>query len=118
MVTIKATCPACGEVSLGPADIDLYVDRGGPHGSAYSFDCPHCRSRVRKPADDRVVRLLVSGGVQARRETRPRRLEQVADSVRTAPALTPDDLLDFHELIAVDDWFQRLVDTGRDDERG
>jgi hypothetical protein len=118
MVTIKATCPACGEVSLGPADIELYVDRGDPDGSAYSFDCPHCRSRVRKPADGRVVRLLVSGGVQARQEERPRPLERVAGSVRTAPALTRDDLLAFHELLAVDGWFQRLADTGQDDESG
>ncbi|MBW3601090.1 MAG: hypothetical protein KY434_00100 [Actinobacteria bacterium] len=118
MVTIKATCPTCGEVSLGPADIDLYVDRGNSDGSAYSFECPHCRAHVRKPADDRVIRLLVSGGVQARPETRPRAPERVADSVRQAPALTPDDLLDFHELISLDDWFQRLTDPGRDQGGG
>ncbi len=118
MVTIKATCPACGEVSLGPDDIDLYVDRGDPDGSAYSFDCPHCRAHVRKPADDRVVRLLVSGGVHARRERRPRSPERVADWVREAPALTPDDLLDFHELIALDGWVQRLTDPGHDEDGG
>ncbi|MBA2528829.1 MAG: hypothetical protein H0V19_02515 [Euzebyales bacterium] len=107
MTTIKATCPACGEVPLTPGDIELRVHPADVTGSFYAFTCPTCGGNVRKPADDRVVRLLVSGGVEAQQLTvtpPPRRLGQRFDG----PALTHDDLLDFHGLLARDDWFDRL----------
>lgn len=105
MTTIKATCPDCGEVSLAPTDIDLRVDPSGTHEASYSFRCPECTDTVRKPADDRVVRLLVSGGVSTQRPAgaEPRLAERF-----TGPALTYNDLLDFHELLARSDWFDRL----------
>lgn len=102
MTTIKATCPSCGEVALTPTEIELRVDEDNPAGSYYGFTCPHCDAGIRKPADDRVVRLLVSGGVPA----------LPAAPVLTArfdhPPLTPDDLLDFHELLSQDNWFDLL----------
>lgn len=105
MTTIKATCPTCGEVSLTPADIDLWVDPGDAQGSSYSFQCPECAAVVRKPADERVVRLLVSGGVDPRQPEPPRTLGERFER----PALTHDDLLDFHALLERDDWFDRLL---------
>lgn len=109
MTTIKATCPTCGEVALTPEDIELRVDESGAEGSFYGFACPGCASDVRKPADERVVRLLVSGGVPAlpvRQEPRPVRLRDRFDH----PALTHDDLLDFHQLLGGDGWFDALLD--------
>ena len=101
MTTIRATCPTCGEVGLTPDDIDLRVDPAGAAPSSYAFCCPECRSVVRKPADDRIVRLLASGGVEVRRAVTP--------SVRSAgPPLTVDDLIDFHALLRTDDWFDEL----------
>ena len=64
MTTIKASCPTCGEVELTPADVALMVCSHAPL-SYYCFDCVTCGSEVRKPADDHVVSLLVSGGVPA-----------------------------------------------------
>ena len=72
--------------------------------------CPRCTTDVRKPADERVVRLLVSGGVPALPlvETPPRRrLSERFDG----PRLTHDDLLDFHLLLRRDDWFTELEST-------
>src|SRR5438309_10527562 len=63
VTTIKATCPGCGEVELTPDDIELRVCNYAP-ASYYNFECPTCRLEVRKPADDRVVKLLISGGVR------------------------------------------------------
>ena len=63
MTTIKASCPTCGEVELTPADVSLMVCSHAPL-SYYAFGCPSCHDEVRKPADDRVVRLLISGGVE------------------------------------------------------
>ncbi|HUG86115.1 MAG TPA: hypothetical protein VMM13_16245 [Euzebya sp.] len=105
MTTIKATCPTCGEVALTPDDIELRVDHGDS-GSFYGFSCPRCRADVRKPADERVVRLLVSGGVPALPLDEP---AQVRLSDRfDHPSLTHDDLLDFHQMLQHDTWFDAL----------
>ena len=58
--------------------------------SSYSFRCPKCAEDVRKPADDHVVRLLLSGGVAATVEEVPAELLEPHDG----PPLTYDDLLD------------------------
>jgi hypothetical protein len=89
MTTIKASCPSCGEVELTPADVSLMVCSYAPL-SYYAFNCPGCADEVRKPADDHVVSLLVSGGVP----TTVWEIPAEALEPRTGPALTYDDLLD------------------------
>ena len=112
MTTIKATCPTCGEVALTPDDIELRVDQGDT-GSFYGFSCPRCRAEVRKPADERVVRLLVSGGVPVLplepEGPAPVRLSERFDH----PRLTHDDLLDFHQMLQDDAWYQALLGNVR-----
>ena len=88
--TIKASCPGCGEVELTPDDVSLMVC-STPALSYYAFDCPTCVTEVRKPADDHVVALLVSGGVPAQVWDLPAE----ALEVKAGPALSYDDLLDF-----------------------
>ena len=100
MVIIKTTCPRCGEVDLTAEKVELRIALGGK-GSSYAFDCPRCTDRVRKPADARVAQLLISGGVAPEvvgdAHSAP---EQPAHPSRTtAPALTYDDLLDFHKQL-------------------
>ena len=90
MTTIKASCPACGEVELTPADVSLMVCSHAPL-SYYAFCCPTCREQVRKPADDHVVSLLVSGGVPASVWDLPGEALELHDG----PRLSYDDLLDF-----------------------
>jgi hypothetical protein len=103
VTTIKATCPRCGEVELTPDDLELRVCTHAP-ASYYSFQCPMCIERVQKPADDRVVQLLISGGVKASVWELPEEMAEAKDG----PALTLDDLLDFHLLLEQPDWFERL----------
>lgn len=102
MTTIKTNCPACGEVDLTPADIELHTAAGSEPGSFYAFGCPECRLFVRKHADQRVVRLLVSAGVS--------RVVPPATGRPDGPPLTYDDLLDLHDLLATDGWFDDLLD--------
>ena len=90
MTTIKASCPTCGEVELTPADVSLMVCSHAPL-SYYAFQCATCCQEVRKPADDHVVSLLVSGGVPAQVWELPAE----ALEVKIGAALTYDDLLDF-----------------------
>ena len=100
MTTIKASCPVCGEVELRPADLTLTVMPPAHLSSSYSFTCPGCTDVVRKPADEHVVQLLVSGGV------RPEVVEvpEEALELHLGPALSYDDLLDLAlQLEATDD---------------
>jgi hypothetical protein len=90
MTTIKASCPACGEVELTSKDVTLMVCNYAPQ-SYYTFTCPKCSDEVRKPADDHVVSLLMSGGVRAEVWELPAE----ALEAKAGPALTYDDLLDF-----------------------
>lgn len=108
MTTIKATCPLCGEVSLTPPDLELRVFPDGSDDDFYAFTCPDCGDRIRKPADTRIVRLLRTGGVEPF-EPRPH-----PEAPRTdMPAITRDELLDFHELLQEDDWFDAVVSAYR-----
>lgn len=104
MTTIRATCPTCGEVELTPDDIELRVCSFAP-ASTYAFDCPVCHIGVQKPADDRVVQLLISGGVSVMAWSLP----DEATEERAGPPISIDDVLDFHLLLERDDWFERLL---------
>ena len=103
MTTIKATCPGCGEVELTPDDIELRVCTHAP-ASYYVFDCPTCVTAVQKPADDRVIQLLISGGVRAIVWELP---DEILEPHAGEP-LTHDDLLDFHLLLQQPDWMEGL----------
>jgi hypothetical protein len=90
MTLIKASCPACGEVELTPADVALMVCSHAPL-SYYAFTCNGCGDEVRKPADDHIVSLLVSGGVPATVWEVPGEALEAHEGAR----LSYDDLLDF-----------------------
>jgi hypothetical protein len=103
MTTIRATCPTCGDVELKPGQLNLMVCTR-PDWSTYSFTCPRCSDEVKKPADEEVVALLVSGGVVAH----PWHIPGEALERHDGPALGYDDLLDFalwldsHDALASD----------------
>jgi hypothetical protein len=98
VTTIKASCPTCGEVELTSADITLMVCSHAPL-SYYAFFCPTCMDEVRKPADDHVISLLMSGGVEATVWEVP----DEALEAKVGPALTYDDLLDLVLALDADD---------------
>ncbi|RZS80085.1 hypothetical protein EV189_3565 [Motilibacter rhizosphaerae] len=90
MTTIKASCPVCGDVELKPAQLRLVVCSQADW-SYYAFGCPRCRDEVRKPADEEIVALLVSGGVAAERWHVPAEALEAKNGHR----ITYDDVLDF-----------------------
>ena|SRR5918992_5105817 len=104
MTTIKATCPGCGEVDLTADDIILRIG-ATKTVNTYGFTCPDCTQFVEKSADDRVVKLLLSGGVMPV----PVHIPAEALELKEGPAFGYDDLLSFHELLETDDWFEALA---------
>ncbi len=104
MTTIKATCPTCGEVELTHDDVRLMVCSSETL-SYYAFDCPGCVDEVRKPADDHVISLLMSGGVKATVWELPAEVLET----KSGPRLTYDDLLDFAVALAAEDLLAGLA---------
>ncbi|HEX6286967.1 MAG TPA: hypothetical protein VFZ80_05735 [Acidimicrobiia bacterium] len=62
MTTIKTVCVRCGGIRLTPDDVALEL-RPGRREGAYRFKCPTCAVPHRKPANPRVVRVLLATGV-------------------------------------------------------
>lgn len=62
MTTIKTTCSRCGDVELGPHDLQLELDPTERIGT-YRFTCPTCLDIQRRPANARVVSVLLATGV-------------------------------------------------------
>ena len=119
MTRIRASCPECGDVELAPDEmlIEVAHDLDGlvGEGTNYRFDCPDCASTVRKPADERIVQLLISGGVPLEMNDEldvdlPPLREEHPEAPVAGAALTRDDLLDLHLLLQRDDWFEQLAE--------
>ncbi|CAN5545703.1 hypothetical protein BH18ACT1_BH18ACT1_10850 [soil metagenome] len=71
---------------------------------AYVFRCPECTMAVTKGAEPRIIDLLVSSGVTLEVWRLPAELFEQ----RVGEPLTHDDLLEFHELLQDDAWFDDL----------
>lgn len=121
MATIRAVCNSCNaQVDLRPAEIAAHVPDGPrqeQHEGSYGFRCSRCRTFVVKRADDRVIGLLVAGGVEiSSSDDAPwAHLRHPEAPLPAGPALTLDDLIAFHELLETDDWFGALIDSDNGD---
>ena len=62
MTTIKTTCERCGDIELEPGDLSLELDPTQESG-VYLFTCPTCIGIQRRPANPRVVNVLLATGV-------------------------------------------------------
>lgn len=104
---IKASCHECGDVELTVGDLEVRVCAEDEQGS-YVFRCPSCTMSVAKPAERRIVEMLVASGVPLVEWRLPAELYEAHDG----PAISHDDLIDFHHLLQQDDWFAAVVALG------
>lgn len=102
MAKVRARCPDCGDVELGTDHVQVRVCVDDGAGS-YAFRCPVCRVAAAKPADARIVHLLVTWGAPLTMWRLPAELREP----RHGPPLTHDDLLGFHQELADDRWLPR-----------
>jgi hypothetical protein len=105
MTTVRAQCPACGDVQLQIDDLTVRMCSDEETPSAYRFRCPSCDQTVERDASPRIVDLLVSAGAAQELWAWPAELAEH----RAGPPLTPDDLLDLHVLLEDETWFDQLV---------
>lgn len=113
MTTIRVTCPQCGAIDLTPGEIELrVVESDGPGigvDSHYTFTCTSCGVRIAKPADEKVAEILKSGGVAIEFIGACTLTDPHPESPPEGPQLTYDDLIDLHDLLETEDWFDHLL---------
>lgn len=104
MATVRATCPDCGDIEIASSDVKVRVCIDDNAGS-YAFRCPECARATAKPAESKVIQLLVGVGTPLTMWRRPAELSERHDG----PAFTSDQLDAFHALLETQDWFTRLA---------
>lgn len=79
-------------------------DRAGE--GSYRFSCPNCQNTIEKPADRKVVALLLSAGVEldepAQSVIDPDEDASPLEFAQCGPPFTIDDLITFHFLLQDD----------------
>lgn len=61
MARVRAPCPDCGDIEMASTDVKARVCVDDKAGS-YAFRCPGCARATAKPAEHRVIQLLVGAG--------------------------------------------------------
>jgi hypothetical protein len=98
---------------MSPEAILLSVRDAGGEG-CYRFSCPECQDTIEKPADRKIIALLLSAGVELD-EPEERQADRVSDQDVSmehrpvGPPLTVDDLIRFHFLLQDDAALDRLL---------
>jgi hypothetical protein len=108
---------------MGPQAILLSVRENGREGS-YRFTCPSCSDDVEKRADRKIVALLVSAGVDIDQSDggtieHPALFDDDEEDddhgsglhreVPEGPALTIDDVIEFHYLLEDDRYIRDFL---------
>jgi len=97
MTTIRTTCSRCGDVELTTSDVGLELAGEGGEGR-YRFDCPLCGETERRPANHRVVSILLATGV-------------AYEIVPVETPITESEITRFVRELNEGDWFRELAAT-------
>ena len=94
MTTIRTTCALCGDVELVPTELALELTALSGAGT-YVFACPDCGDTQRRPANHRVVSILLATGV-------------AYEVVDEAGPITESEIVRFAEDLDRIDWAEQL----------
>lgn len=94
MTMIRTTCTTCGEVELIPGELTLTLTALDGIGT-YTFACPTCGHDQERPANHRVVSILLATGVG---------YEVASDP----DAITESEIRRFAAALDADDWVEQL----------
>jgi len=95
MTTIRTTCNRCGDVELTTSDIALELTSESSTGT-YRFECPFCGVVQRRPANHRVVSILLATGVHY-------------EIVPIGHPITENEINGFVRALDEEDWFSELA---------
>jgi len=100
MTTIRASCTSCGDVQLTCDKLSVRVCTTTDEGS-YSFECPRCGTAIRKPAEHRIIDILLASGVELIEWSLPAELLETHEGL----PISHDDLIEWHDLLQNEDAF-------------
>ena len=104
MASIRASCPTCGDVELKSRDVQVRTCASNGRNT-YVFRCPQCALAVSKPADPKIVDLLVSNGVRLTVWQLPAELAEQKDG----DIINVDDAIVLHEALQDDEEIARQL---------
>lgn len=111
MPHITTTCPECGEIELPLTDVVLRVCDDDQTGACVVL-CPHCGARFSKQANDAMMIILVTFGIEVVVWHRPAELDERSNE--RAP-LSPVDMNRFSTALtdgSFEEWLR--APTGHD----
>jgi len=97
MSTIRVACGNCkNDVDLQPDDVRLIInpDSDGRRGQ-YEFTCEKCGMEQAKPADKKIIMLLMAAGVEV--------VDPEPATPAGPPPFTDDDSIEFHFVLEDDE---------------
>ena len=102
---ISVECSDCGAVRLKLPDLMIRVCSDNQQWS-FCFRCTACGRATSYDSSAAALDLLVTLGAPVEQWHMP---AELAETRPVGPALTIDDLLDFHLLMRRADWFEQLT---------
>lgn len=99
-VRLQVVCSRCDEVQLHVDDVRLFVNPDDRDAGQYEFTCPTCGLEQVKSADAKIIKLLVTAGVEVIEDEED---DLLSPPETTPPPLTQDDLLELHFALEDDD---------------
>lgn len=102
---VRATCPDCDDIVVSAPEVTvrICVDTCT---AAFTFVCPQCRLPTAKPTTLDAAEILLDAGAGVDVWTLPAELHES----RRGPAITDQDVRDFHDLLATDRWIDGVTD--------
>lgn len=94
MTTIRTSCSLCGDIELVPSDLSLRLQANTGTGE-YDFLCPHCDASQSRPANHRVVSILLATGV-------------AYEVIESEAPITEAEIREFSRSLENGDWERRL----------
>lgn len=99
---INSNCPHCKKgCKLTTDQIKLINRIGQQNPTTYAFNCTYCKEFICKPISEFEAGKMHARGVAIIHE---RNLNRFFDH----PPLTLDDLIDLHNELEKEDWFEKL----------
>ncbi len=113
MIEIQSTCAYCGtELTLAPAELLLLVpaELHGERSARLLHGCLECRATTVRLVDRRLAAILMAKDVPSLPDLELEPAEAPhPENPPDGQAWSADDLIELHDLLATDDWFETLL---------
>ncbi len=115
MIEIQSICDECGtELNLDPTDLLLLVptEEAEDRTARLVHGCTECGATTVRAIPARLGRVLIAQGVPSLPdlELQPAQVWH-PENPPEGSRWSADDLIELHELLARDDWYEELTDA-------